>query len=271
MIEGTIDCSEARSRFGGYLAGAESSEAAIELETHLDDCIDCRMAFEHRRESQLALQAKERSAIDFERISQEAEALQTRSIASALRKQSLQQLLKAPVVEPEPVAEECSPVEQEFVTEVTEESSSEKCVAGPSPYVPSRTRWKPLGYSFALLTVLAAAIFVSANSGTIFESPSPSREPGEVAAANASPTPDTPVDPPVAPISAPTPTEGEVAGQTIGSDSGLSIVTAKPIEAPTLQRPVRARGKVRRKAVRTRRTTNRRTRTAPQGVRVYNP
>jgi hypothetical protein len=272
MIEGTIDCQEARGRFGGYLSGTESSEAAIQLESHLDECIDCRMAFEHRRESQMALQARERTAVDFERISQEAEALQSRSIASALRKQSLQQMLKLPLIEPEPMADEMPAAEPEATVEVSQ---------GVEPLLPSefpatpvlhvRRQWKPVAYAVALVSVLAAAILVSANSGAIFESPTVTREPGAVTDA-------TPVAAMVpvaretspAPTPSPEPADGVFAGETIGSNVGLSISTARPVDVaqPSI-RPTQPKGKVRRKSVR--RGPARRARNVPQGVRVYNP
>jgi hypothetical protein len=276
MIEGTIDCQEARSRITGYLSGTESSEAVIELEAHFDECIDCRMAFEHRRESQAALKERERSAIDFERISQEAESLQTRSIASALRKQSLQQMLRDPVVEQ---IEEPSPRVEPMVA-LTETAESSQFGA-EAPSIPKiRRQWKPVAYTCALVSVLAAAILVSANSGTIFETPQNQREPGSIAvnpnkAANSTAklTSDpAPIVPPQAEALPSALTDGVLAGETVGSDTGLTLSTAKPVQVQSVQPVRRYLGRKknnRRKPVR--RSTVRRSSAPRQGVRVYNP
>jgi hypothetical protein len=277
MIEGTIDCQEARGRFGGYLSGTESSEAAIELEAHLDECIDCRMAFEHRRESQAAMKDRERAAIDFERISQEAEAMQTRSIASALRKQSLQQLLLTPP------AEASAEVEPENVVQTSAADEVPMSTADPvanaiDPVAPVKVRrqWKSAAYAVALLSVLTAAILVSANSGSIFETQPTVREPGAVVAK-------TPEAMPASIAANPVPTAEEVAqtktadglaaGETVGANQGLTIVTAKPADV-TVSAPVRRVSPTYRRNANRKRVVRRATRrstSAQQGVRVYNP
>ena len=124
QVEST-DCEIVQAQFGNYLSGSGLTAEAVEfLESHVESCEECGSALADRREKLKAMLANEKRQVDFDRIAREAESIQTRSIATALRKQSLQRMLEPAA----PIVEEIEP--SEFEAEETEESEVQ-AMAGP--------------------------------------------------------------------------------------------------------------------------------------------
>ena len=285
-----IDCQIVQAQFGNYLSGSGLNAETIEvLESHIGQCSECCSVLEERRQRLKAMLASERPQIDFERIAQEAEVMQTRSIATALRKQSLQRMLEpAASVAPEAVESELDSIEVEqdnnIVAETETAVETDAAVLAPEaePNVAIRRR-RPatLAYVVALVTVLAGGIVFAANSDTILgRSTSEPVAPVQSLEANNAPavksTDDEPQPPkeiwvPLEDFGKPTTTNPKPSTAIPAKPEVQGLAKAAIVQTPAkpqVSKPV-AKKWSRRKSVRRRpirRSTARRT-----GVKVYNP
>ncbi len=261
-----IECQIAQAQIGNFLAGSGLSQEAMEqLEEHIAGCPGCKDVLSERRSELRALLTKPKAVVDFEKIAQEAEATKAKSISTALRKKSLQQMLE-PATEPvreEPLA----------VVAPTEPEPKPKAAKKPS-------QWKPLAYSLALAAVLVGMSTFSDNIAQLFgpklsasttlgpaaateqgAKPAAVETPTENGASTLSPTvvaqnetttpeepttpsisesatvtPPNPVEPtPSTPEPGPTVEEGALAAQGIGESAGA--LSATQFEAPTPVEP----------------------------------
>lgn len=264
-----IECQIAQAQIGNFLAGSGLSQEAMEqLEEHIAGCLGCKAVLSERRSELKALLTKPKAIVDFEKIAQEAEATQAKSISTALRKKSLQQMLEPT---PEPVAEASK---LRAVVDAPANDQEPKAAKKPS-------QWKPLIYSLALAAVLVGMSLFSKNITELFgpklsaaspltgaaPSPDPQPAPVETPSENGastlaptvvgisespSPTTSEPSTPPVdetASIVAPSPVasvpstpepglseeESTVAAQQIGENAGA--LSATQFEAPVAPNP----------------------------------
>lgn len=258
-----IECQIAQAQIGNFLAGSGLSPEAMEqLEEHIAGCPGCKDVLSERRSELKALLTKPKAVVDFEKIALEAEATKAKSISTALRKKSLQQML-----EPAPEA-----VREEPVAVVAAPEPEPKPKAAKKP-----SQWKPLAYSLALAAVLVGMSYFSDNIAQLFgpklsasttlgaatttepvtvetptENGASTLAPTAVAAnettttpeepattpisESATITPPTPVEPtPAAPEPGPTEEEGTVAAQGIGESAGALSTTQ--FEAPVPVEP----------------------------------
>ena len=151
-----IECQIAQAQIGNFLAGSGLSQEAMEqLEEHIAGCPGCKAALSERRSELRALLTKPKAVVDFEKIAQEAEATKAKSISTALRKKSLQQMLEPA---PEPVVESPKP---RPTADAPVENLEPKASKKPS-------QWKPLIYSLALAAVLVGMSLFSKNITALF-------------------------------------------------------------------------------------------------------
>ncbi|HJP81921.1 MAG TPA: hypothetical protein VJ835_00315 [Fimbriimonadaceae bacterium] len=306
-----IECQIAQAQIGHFLTGSGLSEEAIkQLEEHIGACPDCKAVLNERRSELRAMLTGEKAIVDFEKIAREATGTQPKSIATALRKQSLQQLLSTPA--PAPAVE--TKVEPVAALPVEEISPAAEVPESPTPVAAKAqaSKWKPLGYSLALALVLVGMSLFSNNIANIFgpkanetlvasnaqlvdHAPAPdlipqpeSTPPAAEKPVNPNPTASTSNGTPV--TEAP-PEEIEfmspsVAGTSLGVSCGALATTQFVVEETVAQTPVpRPITPVRKVSTPVRRTVNRRvTRrqpvrrpfvrkaaSKPRGIKVYNP
>jgi len=301
-----IECQIAQAQIGNFLAGSGLSEEAVrQLEEHIAACANCKAVLTERRDALKAMLSGKQAVVDFEEIAREAEATKAKSIAMALRKKSLEQMLQpkpevvdepAPIASNAPATEAAEPVE---VTSAIEEAPRPK----------TKNSWKPLAYSCALASVLVGMSLFAGNMDKILGP-----------RAN---TPTTPVTQPVDPVAGTQSTsapatltsattensrpdaasvesaaetealEVEALSSAVGGTVGLLATTqfkaesdAIPIEpaptavtqqapAPTVSAPKKVVNRPRQKRVIRRKPTRRASTTKPtaksSGIRVYNP
>ncbi len=162
-----IECQIAQAQIGNFLAGSGLSQDAMEqLEDHIAGCPGCKAVLNERRSELKAMLTGQKAVVDFEKIAQEAEATKAKSIATALRKKSLQQMLEpAPAPAPVPTPKVEAPVAK-AVTAVVEETAPQVADAKTkSEKKPNQV--KSLIYSLALAGVLVAMSLFSGNIAQI--------------------------------------------------------------------------------------------------------
>jgi hypothetical protein len=305
-----IECQIAQAQIGHFLTGSGLSEEAIkQLEEHIGACPDCKAVLNERRSELRAMLTGEKAIVDFEKIAREATGTQPKSIATALRKQSLQQLLN----KPSPASEAEAKIEPVADLPIEAVSPNVEIQESPTPATSKSqaSKWKPLGYSMALALVLVGMSLFSNNIANIVgpkvnETLVASRAPLVSNAPAPESTPQPQTTPPVAehPVkpsttgtnstttpATDTPPESElmspsVAGTSLGVSCGALATTQFVAEEPVAQSPdlqpttpVRkvitpARRTVNRKATRrqpVRRPAVRKAVSKPRGIKVYNP
>lgn len=158
-----IECQIAQAQIGNFLAGSGLSDEAItQLEEHIAGCAHCKAALADKRNELKALLNPERAVVDFEAIHREAKSLQAKSISTALRKKSLQQL-----VEPEATPEPTKEPELDYAS-IAAYLEAKKKAEAPTSKVKSASYWKPLAYSLGLGAVLVGMSLFSDNIASIF-------------------------------------------------------------------------------------------------------
>ena len=301
-----IECQIAQAQIGSFLSGSGLSDEAVrQLEEHIAGCVHCKSVLSERRDALKAMLTGKQAVVDFEEIAREAEATKAKSIAMALRKKSLEQMLQPAASpaqpstpEPKPIFDSAPAVESVDTPSVEQAFSSKR-----------KGTWKPLAYSCALAGVLVAMSLFAGNvdkilgpkadaaSVPVAVTPSPNASPTEVVTAESQAT--TP--PSLAPVSNPiNPSEPAPAAATeppveavdspaaiaIGGSAGL-LATTQFQSAESTEVQAQAAAKVPAQIApspRTRRTVNRRAtrrqtprRVTPRrpaksnGIKVYNP
>lgn len=158
-----IECQIAQAQIGNFLAGSGLSEEAItQLEEHIAGCAHCKAALAEKRNELKALLNPEKAVVDFEAIHREAQSLQAKSISTALRKKSLQQLVE-PEASPEPTRE--PELDYAAIAAILE---AKKATEAPNTKVKTSSYWKPLAYSLGLGAVLVGMSLFSNNIASIF-------------------------------------------------------------------------------------------------------
>jgi hypothetical protein len=156
-----IECQIAQAQIGNFLAGSGlSDEAMVQLEEHIASCPTCKTALAAKREELRSMLKPKQAVVDFQAIHEEAEQVQAKSIASALRKRSLQKLI-------EPIERPVEPTAQALAATPSSAPTTPANVKVQSP-AKSSSYWKPLAYSLGLGAVLVGMSLFSNNLASVF-------------------------------------------------------------------------------------------------------